>query len=166
MTTKKELLQKIAELQAKIDEMPDEFRIETVRAYEPLEIGQRYCVAYPAGDFVRPVWNNDSADMGQLNAGQVFLSKEAAEREAKRKHLWHQCRKAMKEAWEAFGEAPDWRNFNEQDKHGLFINAYEVKKELCWVGYAPIHFPTEESLCSWRSTVTDDDILLMLIEEW
>ena len=166
MTTKKELLQKIAELQAQVNAMPGDFEIDTVRAYERLPSREIYYAVDAEGDATSSAWDDDTIDKCRLNNGQVFLTEEAAERESKRRQLWHQCRKAMKEAWEAFGEMPDWRHFNEQDKHVLFISAYEVKKELWWGGYAPIHFPTEESLNAWRSTVTDDDILLMLIEEW
>ena len=165
MTTKKELLAKIAELQAKVDEMPDEFRIETVRAYEPLALRKEYWLVGVDGATFSAQWEDDAFDRARLLSGQAFLTEEAAEREAKRKHLWHQCRKAMKEAWEAFGEMPDWTN-NVQPKHCVYIDEGEVDRIELVAAYERIHFPTEESLNAWRSTVTDDDIKLMLIEEW
>ena len=165
MTTKKELLQKIAELQAKVDEMPDEFRIETVRAYEPLALGKEYWPVCVDGAIFSPQWDDDAFDRARLLSGQAFLTEEAAEREAKRKHLWHQCRKAMREAWEAFGEAPDWMN-DGQVKYCAYIEANQPEYAIYRTEYKSIHFPTQESLNAWRSTVTDDDLLLMLVEEW
>lgn len=165
MTTKKELLQKIAELQAQADAMPDEFKIETVRAYEPLEKGQRYCFVYAEGDVDRPTWDNDLSDRSLLNTGQVFLSTYAAEREAKRRQLWHKCRKAMRDAWEAFGEMPDWTE-DSQVKYCAYIAGYRAEYAIYRTEYKRIHFPTRDSLDAWRSTVTDYDIKIMLIEEW
>ena len=172
MTTKKELLAeiaellaKVAELQAQVDAMPDELRIETARAYEPLALRKGYFTTYAGGAIASWAWNDDTIDKNSLKNGQIFLTEEAAQREIKRRQLWHQCRKAMKEAWEAFGEAPYWSN-RSQEKYCIDTDFQKVYFAELFASYKRIHFPTKESLNAWRSTVTDDDIKLMLIEEW
>ena len=161
----KELLQKIAELQAQVDAMPDEFRIETVRAYENLSNMSKYSFIDSMCEPRLSIWYNDDADKSRLNNGQVFLTEEAAQREAKRHELWHSCRKAMKDAWEAFGEMPDWAN-DMQAKHCIFMVGNIIQYTSAFEVYERIYFPTRDSFNAWQSTVTDDDIKLMLIEEW
>ena len=165
MTTKKELLQKIAEPQAKVDEMPDEFKIETVRAYEVSSLRKNYWLVGVDGAIFAAQLNDDAFARARLLSGQAFLNEEAAEREGKRRELWHYCRKAMKEAWEAFGELPDWTN-DRQAKFCVYVSYQKVEKLMAYQVYERIHFPTKESFKEWRETVTEDDILLMLIEEW
>ena len=172
MTTKKELLAeiaellaKIAELQAKVDEMPDEFKIETVRACEILSDNEMYYVSCADGETVVAVWDGMASDRGRLENGQVFLTRGAAQREAKRRQLWHKCRKAMRDAWQEFGEMPDWSKSTLM-KFVVGVSKNDIVFRLHWLDYERIHFPTEESRSKWYSTVTHDDIRLMLIEEW
>ena len=165
MTTKKELLQKIAELQAKVDEMPDEFKIKTVRAYGALSDNGMYYVPDAEGEVTLSVWDNDKVDTSRLENGQVFLTRGAAQREAKRRQLWHKCRKAMRDAWQEVGEIPDWRN-DVKAKYVIYLTGGDVIQDICYKNYKRIHFPTRESRASWYSTVTPEDIRLMLIEEW
>lgn len=165
MTTKAELLEQIAELQAKIDAMPDDRpTIQCGRAYEPLEVGQKYwrILSGKCADFE---WVGNAFDKIRLESASIFLTEKAAQTELRKRKLWHNCSKAMRDAWKAHGEAPDWTNPN-QKKYVIFLFNGKEKTGRSYLQFERIHFPTEKSRNAWRSTATDDDIKLMLMEQF
>lgn len=94
MTTKQELLDKIAELQAKVDAMPDDKPKGVPRDDE------RYWLLTWSG-CAPSVWTNDPVDFARLKRGDVYLTEEAAKRADDKRIL-------LKELRDFADFEPDW----------------------------------------------------------
>ena len=85
----------------------------------PYKIGDNYWIICDSGEFEKVIWNDCHLDKEVFIAGNAFLTKEAAELEAKRRNLLTRFKSFRDECngdWK-----PDWKN------------AYENKYFICEV---------------------------------
>jgi len=83
------LKQQVAETKAKLEEMKAEIdRLENGWKMKcPYKIGDNYWIICDSGEFEKVIWNDCHLDKEVFIAGNAFLTKEAAELEAKRRNL-------------------------------------------------------------------------------
>ena len=77
----------------------------------PYKIGDNYWIICDSGEFEKVIWNDYNLDKEVFIAGNAFLTREAAELEAKRRNLLTRFRSFRDECngnWK-----PDWENRNE-----------------------------------------------------
>lgn len=91
----------------------------------PYKIGDNYWIICDSGEFEKVIWNDYNLDKEVFIAGNAFLTREAAELEAKRRNLLTRFRAFRDECngdWE-----PDWKNAYENK---LFICKVDSKLEV------------------------------------
>ena len=91
----------------------------------PYKIGDNYWIICDSGEFEKVIWNDYNLDKEVFIAGNAFLTREAAELEAKRRKLLTRFRAFRDECngdWE-----PDWKNAYENK---LFICKVDSKLEV------------------------------------
>lgn len=84
----------------------------------PYKIGDNYWIICDSGEFEKVIWNDYNLDKEVFIAGNAFLTREAAELEAKRRNLLTRFRAFRDECngdWK-----PDWRNYLE-NKHYIYF---------------------------------------------
>lgn len=114
----------IAELEDKVKVLMDE--IETLKQQEkteefeyPFEEDEQYWVLYQDGDINYGTWNNHGIDTKRYDQGNIFKTKQEAERERDKRALltrFRQFRDKCNGDWR-----PDWNN-SKFDK--FFISSY------------------------------------------
>lgn len=110
MTNLETLKQKAKEAKAKLQEMEAEIeRLENGWEMKcPYKDGDEYWIICDSGEFEKVIWNDYNLDKEVFNAGNAFLTREAAELEAKRRNLLTRFRAFRDECngdWK-----PDWSN--------------------------------------------------------
>ena len=88
-------------------EIPDEEEEDTWEMKCPYKIGDNYWIICDSGEFEKVIWNDCHLDKEVFIAGNAFLTKEAAELEAKRRNLLTRFRSFRDECngdWK-----PNWR---------------------------------------------------------
>ena len=108
------LKQQVEETTAKLEEMKAEIeRLENGWEMKcPYKNGELYFVLYPSGSITESYWDGDSTDKNRFEQGNIFLTREAAELEVKRRNLLTRFRAFRDECnngWE-----PDWSNNSEK----------------------------------------------------
>lgn len=78
----------------------------------PYKIGDNYWIICDSGEFEKVIWNDYHLDKEVFIAGNAFLTKEAAELEAKRRNLLTRFRAFRDECNN--GWKPDWSNSDEK----------------------------------------------------
>jgi hypothetical protein len=89
----------------------------------PYKIGDNYWIICDSGEFEKVIWNDNNLDKEVFIAGNAFLTREAAELEAKRRNLLTRFRAFRDECngdWKA-----DWSDYDKKwsiskDKDELF----------------------------------------------
>ena len=87
----------------------------------PYKIGDNYWIICDSGEFEKVIWNDNNLDKEVFIAGNAFLTREAAELEAKRRNLltrFNAFRDECNDDWEA-----DWTNGFE-DKFFMSFNIF------------------------------------------
>ena len=108
------LKQQVEETTAKLKEMKAEIeRLENVWEMKcPYKYGDRIWIIHSYGDVDSSFWFNSLEDKERFNTGNTFLTKQAAELEAKRRNLLTRFRAFRDECngdWK-----PDWSNRDEK----------------------------------------------------
>lgn len=127
MTNLETLKQQTADLEAKLEEMKAEIdRLESGLEMKcPYEDGNKCYFLHSSGDVFSDSWDGIEADNKYFSQGNIFLTEEAAELEAKRRNLLTRFRAFRDECngdWE-----PDWKNAYENK---LFICKVDSKLEV------------------------------------
>ena len=119
------LNQQVEEATAKLKEMKAEIeRLENGWEMKcPYKIGDNYWIICDSGEFEKVIWNDHNLDKEVFIAGNAFLTREAAELEAKRRNLLTRFRAFRDECND--GWKPDWSNRDE--KWGIDYTEEEVK---------------------------------------
>lgn len=92
----------------------------------PYKIGDNYWIICDSGEFEKVIWNDCHLDKEVFIAGNAFLTKEAAELEAKRRNLLTRFRSFRDECngdWK-----PDWNDVTHK-KYYVFYS--EIKNDVC-----------------------------------
>lgn len=92
----------------------------------PFEDGDEYWIICDSGEFEKVIWNDYNLDKEVFNAGNAFLTREAAELEAKRRNLLTRFRSFRDECngdWK-----PDWNDVTHK-KYYVFYS--EIKNDVC-----------------------------------
>ena len=108
------LNQQVEEATAKLKEMKAEIeRLENGWEMKcPYKIGDNYWIICDSGEFEKVIWNDYNLDKEVFIAGNAFLTREAAELEAKRRNLLTRFRAFRDECND--GWKPDWSNRDEK----------------------------------------------------
>jgi len=152
MQTKKEILIKIAELQALADTLPETVW-ESDLATDPLK--KAYIPLHDGGvQFEFP-------DSEEILRGCAYKSRSAAELDDEYEKLVRRMKTFIIEAWNEFGSIPDWSDYS-VEKYCL-ISEYEgVSGGVYSVDYKFIHLPTTDDREYFRQQFTDFEIKLVL----
>lgn len=95
----------------------------------PFEDGDEYWIICDSGEFEKVIWNDYNLDKEVFNAGNAFLTREAAELEAKRRKLLTRFRAFRDEC------NGDWKPDYENSENNYFLRDYEDKivvDYICW----------------------------------
>ena len=91
----------------------------------PYKIGDNYWIICDSGEFEKVIWNDYNLDKEVFIAGNAFLTREAAELEAKRRNLLTRFRAFRDECngeWKA-----DWESNNDRKHYILFSSKGELE---------------------------------------
>ena len=94
----------------------------------PFEDGDEYFALNHRGSIIETTWNNHCVDEERFELGNVFLTREAAELEAKRRNLLTRFRAFRNECNEDW--KPDWSNSDEKWE----IDYTEEEVKALWTG--------------------------------
>lgn len=110
MTNLETLKKQTADLEAKLKEMKAEIdRLENGWEMKcPYKIGDNYSIICDSGEFEKVIWNDNNLDKEVFIAGNAFLTREAAELEAKRRDLLTRFRAFRDECNESW--YPNWKD--------------------------------------------------------
>lgn len=111
MTTKQELLDKIAELEAKVQELKDD------KPKGVPEMGREYWYLNSSTSSI-DTWGSCTVDQARLKRGNVYLTEEAVIRADDKRIL-------LKELRDFAGFEPDWSN-RMQEKYCLTYSHYDA----------------------------------------
>jgi len=153
MQTKKEILSKIAELQALADTLPEVKIWESDIATDPLK---KAYIGYQDGSVGFEIPENES-----LLRGCAYKSRRAAELDDGYEKLVRQMKTFMMDAWNDFGVIPDWSSYGEI-KFCLVIEEGQVAGCNRSLTYNFIHLPTNVDREEFRRKFTDEQIKLVL----
>jgi hypothetical protein len=152
MQTKKEILIKIAELQALADTLP-EVTWESELATDP---SKKAYIGYQDGRVGFEIPENES-----LLRGCAYKTVRAAELDDEYEKLVRRMKIFMMDAWNEFGVIPDWSD-STIDKYCLILEEGQVAGCNYRLIYNFIHLPTEVDRGEFRSKFTDFEIRLVL----
>ena len=106
----------------------------------PYKIGDNYWIICDSGEFEKVIWNDCHLDKEVFIAGNAFLTKEAAELEAKRRNLLTRFRSFRDECngdWKA-----DWKNHRDRKYFISFVEGVKLVifntgtvNQFCLFGY-------------------------------
>ena len=153
MQTKKEILSKIAELQALADTLPEVKIWESDIATDPLK---KAYIGYQDGSVGFEIPENES-----LLRGCAYKSRRVAELDDGYEKLVRQMKTFMMDAWNDFGVIPDWSDYS-IEKYCLIFEEGEVAGAMARVIYNFIHLPTKFDREMFRQKFTDFEIKLVL----
>lgn len=94
----------------------------------PFEDGDEYFALNHRGSIIETTWNNHCVDEERFELGNVFLTREAAELESKRRNLLTRFRAFRDECNEDW--KPDWSNSDEKWE----IDYTEEEVKALWTG--------------------------------
>ena len=152
MQTKKEVLIKIAELQALADTLPETVW-ESDLATDPLK--KAYIPLHDGGvQFEFP-------DSEEILRGCAYKSRSAAELDDEYEKLVRRMKIFMMDAWNDFGAIPNWSDYS-AEKYCLIFEYGGVTGGVYSVDYKFIHLPTTDDREKFRDKFTDEQIKLVL----
>lgn len=117
-----ELEKQITELDERKVELQKELELEKQKTgieYPPLNLHENYWIINGRGEIRCDWWGNDSIDKTRCEIGNIFLTKEKAEKELKKLFLltrFRLFRDRCNRGWE-----PDFKDVS-QDKHSIQFN--------------------------------------------
>lgn len=117
-----ELEQQIKELEKQTKELQNELEMEKQKTeieYPPLNLHENYWIITGRGEIRCDWWGNDSIDKTRCEIGNIFFTKEKAEKELKKLSLltrFRMFRDRCNRGWE-----PDFKDVS-QDKHSIQFN--------------------------------------------
>lgn len=129
----------------------------------PYKDGDEYWIICDSGEFEKVIWNDYNLDKEVFNAGNAFLTREAAELEAKRRNLLTRFRAFRNECngdWK-----PDWNDHNStkwsiyKDEEGLFCTAAIGLNNFATFGYFK-----NKADCERAIELFNDEIQELLVE--
>ena len=106
----------------------------------PFEDGDEYWIICDSGEFEKVIWNDYNLDKEVFNAGNAFLTREAAELEAKRRNLLTRFRAFRDECngyWKInWKDAEQAKYIIKSDNEGdLYVVTYWTVNEFHFFGY-------------------------------
>ena len=101
----------------------------------PFEDGDEYWIICDSGEFEKVIWNDYNLDKEVFNAGNAFLTREAAELEAKRRNLLTRFKSFRDECND--GWKPDYEN----SENNYFLRDYEDKIVVDYICWANLFVP-------------------------
>ena len=150
--TKKEILIKIAELQALAVTLPEKVW-ESDLATDPSK--KAYINLHDGGvEFEFP-------DCEEILRGCAYKSERVAKLDDEYEKLVRQMKTFIMDAWNKFGVIPDWSD-RTIDKYCLILEEGLVAGDVCTISYNFIHLPTQVDRREFRSKFTDFEIKLVL----
>lgn len=142
MTNLDTLKQQTADLEAKLKEMKAEIdRLENGWEMKcPYKNGELYFVLYPSGGITESYWDGDSTDKNRFEQGNIFLTREAAELEVKRRNLLtrfrafrDECNGDWKPEWTE--NTYKWSIYFNIDHKMFFVGSSFIQNDFCLFGY-------------------------------
>ena len=135
MTNLETLKQKVKEMQAEIDRLENGWEMKY-----PYEEGEKYWVLYDDGTVNLEAWLEYGNECNTFNQGNAFLTKEAAELEAKRRNLLARFRAFRDECngnWKInWKDAEQAKYIVKCDNEGdLYVVTYWTVNEFHLFGY-------------------------------
>lgn len=110
-------------------EISEEEEKDTWKMKYPLKDGDEYWLLFDDGNIEIDFWDDSDIDKERFDAGNIFLTEEAAELEAKRRNLLTRFRAFRDEC------NGDWKPDYENSENNYFLRDYEDKivvDYICW----------------------------------
>jgi len=164
MTTKQDFNQKIAELQAQVDALPDDKPKPTGVIYDEPKIGDNTWILEPDGVVSYQVYS--PAWIPEFTQGSLFYDEASAIHAGKVKAIRHRLAGFCAKAWRDAGAIIDW-NDAKQDKNYLtwYNGAIEIQSfSSSYIDQGRFHLPTRD-LSELNKAFTPDELKLAITGE-
>ena len=164
MKTKKQLQEKVAKLQARINAMPDEVAKNGVVYDMPEEETEVWYLDHRGLASELTFYRSSRADI--LSAGLLFHDKESALNAGKVRAIRHRLAGFCAKAWEDAGEVIDWNDGN-QSKHelGYDHDRLDIRILFLYAVEGNGYYLPSDDLTKLKEAFTHDELKLAITGE-
>lgn len=164
--TIKQMEATVAELLAKAEELKQLIEKEKQKEDVWPEDGDAYYNIDSCGEVGDSRWDNDEWDEARMEIGNVFRTKEDAEKALAKRKIETKLRTLAEKAWKESGTNINWNDFGQQ-KWGIYFNHRSGKFSYEYSQFSELsgatYFPTQESAYDAVKEIGEDNLKLLFM---